>query len=285
MIKPIKNKKFYSNPWFFFGIVFIYSWIFWLIAVFSGVPQTEFPIFLLFAIGGIGPSLWGIILTYLTKSKTEIKDFWIRSSNFKQIGFLWYLGILLITFCPLLLGIVLDLLIGGSGAQIDEDLFSNVLIFIPYFLFLLIAVLSEEFGWRGYVLDKLQTKYSSLASSIIIGIFWALWHLPLFFIVGTYQYEQGVGSINFWLFMIALLPDSIIYTWIFNNNSRSILSAILYHLCTNFFGEMFVFVGERIQLFRVIILTIIAFIISIRYGYKTLFLKEIREERVRLKAI
>jgi membrane protease YdiL (CAAX protease family) len=253
----IRNNKFYTKPWFFFVIVLIYSWSFWLVAVFSGLYYTQFPIFLLYALGGIGPSLWGIILVYLSKTKEEIKDFWKRSYDFKQIGFRWYIIILLITSCPLLLAIGFDILLGGLGASIDVELFSSVLNFIPYFLFLIIAVLSEEFGWRGYALDELQKNNSSFLSSVIIGFIWATWHIPLFLIKGTYQYELGLGTPNFWLFIIVLIPDSIIYTWIFNNNSRSILSAILYHLATNFFGEIFISISTRIQFIRFIILAFI----------------------------
>ncbi|MFX1575474.1 MAG: CPBP family intramembrane glutamic endopeptidase [Promethearchaeota archaeon] len=76
----------------------------------------------------------------------------------------------MITSCPLLLSIAIDVLLGGPGAIIDVELFSSVLNFIPYFLFLIIAVLSEEFGWRGYVLDELQKKNSSLLASLILGV-------------------------------------------------------------------------------------------------------------------
>lgn len=57
------------------------------------------------------------------------------------------------------------------------------------------------------------------------------------------------------------------------------MSAILYHLCTNFFGEIFVSIGVRIQLIRVILLAVIALIITIRYGYKTLSIKD-KKERI-----
>jgi membrane protease YdiL (CAAX protease family) len=79
----------------------------------------------------------------------------------------------------------------------------------------------EELGWRGCALDRLQERDSALISSLIIGGTWALWHLPLFFIAGTYQHGLGVGTPAFWLFMVTKFPDSILMTWIYNNTRRS----------------------------------------------------------------
>ena len=56
---------------------------------------------------------------------------------------------------------------------------------------LIIGPLSEEIGWRGYALERLQTRWNALTSSLIVGLVWALWHLPLFMMVGTSQYEFG----------------------------------------------------------------------------------------------
>ncbi|MFX1575475.1 MAG: hypothetical protein ACFFB0_22290 [Promethearchaeota archaeon] len=89
----------------------------------------------------------------------------------------------------------------------------------------------------------------------------------------TYQYELGLGSLSFWFFIIAIIPDSIIYTWIFNNNSRSILSAILYHLCTNFLGEIFISLGTRIQFIRIIFLFLIAMFITKKFGKEKLIIQ------------
>jgi len=96
----------------------------------------------------------------------------------------------------------------------------------------------EELGWRGYVLDRLQAKWNALGSSLILGVVWALWHLPLFFIRDTYQYNQGAWSEWFWLFMIGIIPLAVIFTWIFNNTRRSTLAIILFHFMVVFTDEL-----------------------------------------------
>jgi membrane protease YdiL (CAAX protease family) len=107
------------------------------------------------------------------------------------------------------------------------------LLFILFF-----GPVPEELGWRGYALYSLQDRWNALVASVILGIMWALWHLPLFFIQGTYQFNLGMGTVSFWLFMLSIIPQSILITWIYNNTQRSILSAIMYHFMLNLTGEL-----------------------------------------------
>jgi biotin transporter BioY len=65
-----------------------------------------------------------------------------------------------------------------------------------------------------------------LTSSLIIGLVWALWHLPLFMMVGTSQHELGIP---FFGFLLTLIASSILYTWLYNNTQQSLWSAILLH--------------------------------------------------------
>ena len=69
---------------------------------------------------------------------------------------------------------------------------------------------------------------------------WLLWHLPLFFIEGTFQAELGVATLSFWIFMLVIIPQTITMTWIYNsNNCMSTLSAVLFHFTGRFIGEIF----------------------------------------------
>lgn len=233
-----KTKVYLSNPWMFFVLTFVFSWSFWIIAVNMHQPYTSFPTIILYALGGFGPSLIGILLTYFNKSKDEVKDFWYRSWDFKRIGLKWYGAILFLSLAPLLIAGGFSFLFNGSGITFDPIFFSG---FLFTLIFLIVGVIAEEFGWRGYVLDPLQKKYNAVISSLIIGLFWGLWHLPLFFIRDTYQQNIGLFSIEFWMFFIMLFPHSIIFTFIYNNTNRSILSAMIFHFCINLFGQLFLF--------------------------------------------
>jgi membrane protease YdiL (CAAX protease family) len=263
MIQPKLNR---SNHWLFFLLTFIFSWLFWGIAILLNQVFTYFPTIIFYILGGFGPSIIGIILTYLSKDKEEIKDFWHRSRDFKRINYQWYGAIIIITLTPHLIAGGLSILFGGSGIGFNPDFVSSLLFSI---IFLIIGVLAEEFGWRGFVLDPLQKNYNALTSSLILGFFWALWHLPLFFIDATYQQSLGLFSLDFWMFFIVILPSSVFYTWIFNNTNRSILSAILLHFCVNFFGELFS-MDVQVRLISNIFVFIFAILIVLIYGYRNL---------------
>jgi membrane protease YdiL (CAAX protease family) len=112
-------------------------------------------------------------------------------------------------------------------------------------------------------------KWSALGSSLVLGVVWALWHLPLFFIDGTYQNSLGVGTLSFWIFMIEVIPKSILITWIFNNSRGSTLSAVLLHFMDNFMGELFELTA-RAELYQFILWIAAAIVVTAVWGPKTL---------------
>jgi membrane protease YdiL (CAAX protease family) len=118
----------------------------------------------------------------------------------------------------------------------------------------------EEFGWRGYVLDRLQERWSTLASSPMLGVIWSLWHLPLFFIKDSYQYNLGAGSRSFWRFMIGIIPLTVVFSWIFNNTGRSTLAAMLFHFMVNFTSEL-VALTPRAELYSILLLAVAAVVV------------------------
>jgi len=256
-----KTKFSLSNPLTFFLFTFVFSWFFWSIAIILDQSYTSFPTIILYALGGFGPSLIGILLTYVNKSKDEVKDFWYRSWDFKRIGLRWLGTILFLSLAPLLIAGGVSLLFNGSGITFNLIFFSGFLVTL---IFLIVGVIAEEFGWRGYVLDPLQNKYNILVSSLIIGLFWGLWHLPLFFIRDTYQQNIGLFSIEFWMFFIIIFPHSIIYSVIYYNTNRSILSAMIFHFCINLFGQLFVF-DDLVRIISNIIIFIFAIFIILIY--------------------
>jgi membrane protease YdiL (CAAX protease family) len=148
-------------------------------------------------------------------------------------------------FYPLKTGLaaLIDAAQGGWGMAPEgvTRLLDQPLLIAPTLVFwLLFGPLPEEPGWRGYALDGLQARHSALGGSLIVGVVWMAWHLPLFFIDGTWQAERlGVGTLLFWLWMINVIVESVLYTWIYNNTGRSILAAILFHFVGNAFGELF----------------------------------------------
>jgi uncharacterized protein len=90
-------------------------------------------------------------------------------------------------------------------------------------MILLFAIFSgpvgEEIGWRGFALPQLLMRFSALNASLILGVVWAVWHLPLILVDDFTTYG-------------ALMPvfAAIVFTWVFQNASGSALLAILMHI-------------------------------------------------------
>jgi membrane protease YdiL (CAAX protease family) len=99
---------------------------------------------------------------------------------------------------------------------------------IKQFLF---AGILEEPGWRGYLLPRLQERYSPLIASLLVWFPWALWHAP-------FDFTGGVGKT--WLSylqarVIYFIAITILLTWFYNRSGESILVVALFHAAFNTF--------------------------------------------------
>lgn len=231
------DKKPNSILWFF-ALIFLLTWALWAPAIWlsrSGAGQLAAVFHYL---GGAVPMLVAVAFVYLVPSAEKPRAYWGRLIDFRRITAGWYLMIFLIV--PLLTG--LAILLAGSAFELEESatrFLQQPLAFIPFAAFMLVfGPLPEELAWRGYGQDRLQSRISPLAASFVIGICWTVWHLPLFFIEGSYQHGLGVGTLSFWLYMADKIPQSIIMAWVFNHTRRSTLSAVLFHFMVNLTGEI-----------------------------------------------
>ena len=261
-----------SSPWRFFALTFGFTLLFLIPAALSGQHATTPIVVLLRALGGVCPALVAIGLTLFTQDREDWRDFWRRLIEFKRIGPGWYAVILLIVPVLTIFAVLLDVVTGGSVPQFEalSAYLSRPLTIVPFAIYTLIfGPLPEELGWRGYALDRLQAKQGALVSSLILGTAWSLWHLPLFFIEGTYQNALGLGSLPFWLFLIDLIPKSILFTWIYNNTQRSTLSAVLLHFMINFTGEL-VPLSDQAELYRVVLYFAAAAAVTAIWGSEAL---------------
>jgi membrane protease YdiL (CAAX protease family) len=221
-----------TSPWLFFLLTFGLTWVLHVPAALSGQDRMEFPTVLLYMLGGFGPSVAGIILIYREKDRRLRKDFWQRAIDFRRIRGSGYFVALLLS--PILFALVLglDVLLGGQPpalptlAAAAAQPATLIGVIIPLIIF---GPISEELGWRGYALDRLQARFSPLASSLVLGLLWWAWHLPLFFIRGTSQSSFGVFTLPSWSFLVMLIGLSALMSWNHNQNKRSTLAAILLH--------------------------------------------------------
>ncbi|MFX0090802.1 MAG: type II CAAX prenyl endopeptidase Rce1 family protein [Candidatus Hodarchaeota archaeon] len=274
MFSIVKYSRKNSDNWLFFLFTFIWTWTFWIPLVFLQENVLSFPYIIPLAIGGLGPTVAAIILTYLKEDQTTREEFWKRIYDYKRISLHWWVVIVLFVPVCALLGMLTHLMLGGDLPSFESSLnllFNPLgLIFYSFFI-LLYGPAPEELGWRGVGLDLLQNKWDALTASLVLGGVWCLWHLPMFYMVGTYQAEKfPIGTMPFFVnFCLSLFVFSIVMTWVFNNTKKSVLSAIMFHFMFNFTGA-FLNLPEQIEYYRTFWTIIITLVIIIFYGSKRL---------------
>lgn len=88
--------------------------------------------------------------------------------------------------------------------------------------------LGEELGWRGFVLPKLQKRFSPFRASIILGSIWSCWHIPMFL-----AHAAGY-DISFFRYLFETIWLTILFTWLYNHTKGSLFISILFHSVDNF---------------------------------------------------
>jgi membrane protease YdiL (CAAX protease family) len=218
---------------------------------------------ILLIFGGMGPSVIGVAMIFLTLDKEQRRDFWRRSFSFKRISGLWWAIIFLLFPILYSLSILIDMTLGGSlpeMTQLRSLIANSMMIPLAVFISFMSGPWSEEFGWRGYALDRVLTPFGLLAGSIILGLLWGVWHLPLFFMPATWHGQIGFGLTGFWTFMLRSIGLALLMTWVYLNTDRSILSGMFMHFTSNFTGQLLASVSERVEVTETILIFVIGLI-------------------------
>ncbi len=232
------------KPFYYLLITLIWTWVFWFGAVFTGQGWLQFPNVILTILGFFGPFLIAITMVKLGYWDESLKVFLHNNFDIRLLSFRWFSY--LIGFILILTG--LPLLIGSFVFNQSLNQLAN---FSPPTIFIIVGIIAgaiEEPGWRGYAQKGLQKYMSPLNSGIIIGIFWALWHVPLFLLEGTYQYSVGFATSGFWFFNISVLVASVFYAWLYNAAGQIGIIAVLYHGLGNAMNEILSFPNTSFEI-------------------------------------
>ena len=188
----------------------------------------------LFFLGTFGPGLAAILVTALISGGAGIRKL-LGSLLIWRVGIQWWSVALLLPALIYLGAVYLFSLFGGPAPDLSR--YQPIYTIIPIIImFILLNGVGEELGWRGFMLPRSQSRYSALVSSLIVGLFWGLWHVPVYFIEGTAQ-SMLRSQVGFWvgllLFTLTTMTISVIYTWLFNNTRGSVLIAAILHGANN----------------------------------------------------
>lgn len=253
----------------FFVATFLWTWACYLPIVLSRQSQLEMPWMILLICGGMGPSLVGVVLVLLTYTKAEQKEFWSRCFSVRRIHFRWWLVIFLLLPALYLTTIGVDLALGGSlpGMTQLRSLISNPAAWpLTVFLSFMSGPWSEEFGWRGFALRPLLMRMGVLKGTMLLGVAWGVWHLPLYFMSAGWHAQMGFGLVGFWTFIAYSIAISFVMTWIYLNTNESILSGMMVHFVMNFSAQLLFPHSDRVELLRVVPLLLVGVIGCLRAG-------------------
>ena len=215
----------------FFVLAFAISWVLWVPLVLYikfVLPADQEPggLMLLMLLGTFAPTVAAIMMTGILEGKPGVKKL-LAKLLIWRVGFRWWLAAFLLAPVATFAAIGIYVLLGGTVGRFDPSQWYVVLLgpvfALPFYV-------GEEMGWRGYALPRLQQKYTSLWSSVIVGALWALWHAPAYWASeGTVISGKPVTLFAVGWYIIFLIGISILMTWVYNNSKGSLLLMVLFH--------------------------------------------------------
>ncbi len=191
----------------FVAFAYTISWGLWLVSLLLGGDESVLGM-VVFVLGGFGPAAAAFIVLRSTGGSTRA---WVRSILHWRVPARYWLYALAL---PAALMGSANLTLAALGEPVEWSLAGERL--VPYLgtfaLTLLFLGAQEEPGWRGFALPRLQQRFSPVKATLVLGLIWGVWHVPLY------------GPVGF----VVPLVLAFFYTWVFNRTG-STLMAILLH--------------------------------------------------------
>jgi len=228
------------KPLRFYVITFVMTWTFWFAAaIISRNAADNSASMVLMLLGLLVPSVTAICTVLLSGSAALKRDLRLKFIGLYRVDPKNVVTAILVFGAIIVASILLSVLFGQSLDQfaLVED-FSFAGGGAIALLTLVLAAFLEELGWRGYAEDSIAFYCSWWKESLIFGAVWSLWHLPLFFIPDTYQYNiLQISPLYMVNFFVSVLPMGFIVTWVYVKNRRSLFASIFFHFFVNLLQE------------------------------------------------
>jgi membrane protease YdiL (CAAX protease family) len=232
------------SPFLFFILTIAYSWILWLPSILTGLGlefglDAETYTGVTVALGAFAPLAAALTLIVRRHGWREAWQFIRHGFDFRTKPVFFLLALAL----PLVLHAVAHYLAPLLGLQVADNLLSMVvpegaspyLVGSLYFLFLFVlGGGQEEFGWRGYAQQPLQERLGVIPASLLIGMVWGVWHLPLWIMPG-----EAHGAYPFLAFAPETTSSSVLYALLYNASGQKLIVPWLYHTMHNWAPGLF----------------------------------------------
>lgn len=197
--------------------------------VVGAISQVElFPGFMLYQLPLGMPAVAALILTYRDDGRGGVGALLRRTYDVRRFRpLVWLLPVLL--FYPAV-GLLGYTILGLSGVAVPP-LHVSVPVVLGYSTVFLMTY-GEELGLTGYAIDRLQPRWSALATGLLLGLVWAAYHVPGFVISGFYSFE--------WMFWHGMytIAARVLFVWVYNNSGKSLFSMALFHWTYGFFSTL-----------------------------------------------
>jgi uncharacterized protein len=211
----------------------VWTWTFLGIAILTGHPWLSFPTVLFTLTGYLGPVVVPSLFILTGRWHEPLAVFWRRCLDPTTLRARWW---------AIVIGLVAVLTIVPAALTpgVTVGVATGPLAFL---IVGMAAGAAEEPAWRGYGQAALQGRLPVVPASLIVGVAWAVWHLPMFWLEGTYQHGLGIGTSGFWTFLAILVVSSPIYAWLFNASGQVVFAAVLFHAAGNLAAELIAHAG------------------------------------------
>ena len=218
----------------YFGLTFLWSWIIWSPLVLAGLgiipisanilKSVTMPITIIAAFG----PLFGALLTLRGENGKGSSLRFLKSFLDLRLGWKTFVfPILILGGCTGMAWVIPEF----YGETRLPMLVPSIWIFAPYLLIMiLMGGGQEEFGWRGYALPRLEQRMGLWRANFFLGIIWACWHIPLWFIPGASQTFMNFGG-----FMLLTTGYSFLFSWIRDISGNKSFSGLFVHGVANAF--------------------------------------------------
>lgn len=192
---------------------------------------------LFFGVGGVMPTLIGVIFVFVFYTKAGIKGFLKRCFVPNKKCIVAIIISLLLVCAEVFVTQMISKILGAGNLGFEGlKLIAKNPLYIFYFLFwgIISGPLSEEFGWRGFLTDRLFKKEKLLPVSLFIGFIWGIWHLPLFFYPAQIQHDWFMRSpLLGLLFIVSCMSAALVYMTIYVTANRKVFPIFFLHMFKN----------------------------------------------------
>ena len=234
----------------FYVLAFGLSWLAWLPYILSqdgglGILNFSFPEVLgTTSLAGILPGAYlgplgaAFVVTAVSEGRPGLRT-WVGRLLRWGVNWRWY--------ALALLGVPAVIVAGtlavspGSAASLSLPPVEALLFYVPFLLIQMVTTgLAEEPGWRDFALVRHQRQHGPLLGTLILGVLWGLWHVPLFFT----EWGAWMGGFTpraILLFVAFAVALSVAVTWLFNRTNGSLPLAMVAHVSNNTFVSLVLF--------------------------------------------